>query len=92
VCRLKKSLYKLKQSLKVWFGQFAFVVQDFCLSRFQKDHFVFWRQHQGKMLLLVVYVDDLIITDDDVQEIVDLFRQKTLYFCGTFYALKILDP
>ena len=53
---------------------------------------MFWRQHQGKMLLLVVYVDDLIITDDDVHEIADLFRQKTLYFCDTFYALKNLDP
>ena len=53
---------------------------------------MFWRQHQGKMSLLVEYVDDLIITDDDVQEIADLFRQKTLYLCGTFYALKNLDP
>ena len=40
-CRLKKSLYELKQSPSVWFGRFAFVVWDFNLFRSQKDHSVF---------------------------------------------------
>ena len=32
VCRLKKSLYELKQSLRAWFGQFASVIRSFSFS------------------------------------------------------------
>jgi len=52
---------------------------------------MFWRQHQGKKLLLVVYVDYIIITGDDAHEIAHLkcylqkhFRTNTLDLCGTF--------
>ena len=58
-------------------------------SRSQKDHSIFWRQHKGKKLLLVVYVDDIIVTGDDVLGIANLnatfrsiFRQGHLF--GTF--------
>ena len=46
LCKLKMSLYSLKQSPRAWFERFAFV-QAFGLSRSQKDQSVFWRQHQG---------------------------------------------
>ena len=42
--RFKKSFYKLKQSLRAWFGRFA-SVRVFGLSHSQKDHYVFRRQH-----------------------------------------------
>ena len=62
VCMLKKSLYGMKQSLRVWFGCFASVISKFGLCRSGKDHFVFWRIQDRKRILLVVYVDDILIT------------------------------
>jgi len=41
VCRLKKSLYSLKQSLRVWFGHFTSVIQEFDPCCVEKDHSVF---------------------------------------------------
>ena len=41
VCKMKKSLYDLKQSLRAWFGQFASVVRAFSISHSQKDQSVF---------------------------------------------------
>jgi len=41
VCRLKKSLYSLKQSPRAWFEHFASVIQEFDLCRAKKDHSVF---------------------------------------------------
>ena len=54
---------------------------------------MFWRQHQEKRLLLVVYVDDVIITSEDAPVITDFkcylqkhFNTKDLesfpYFLG----------
>ena len=48
------------------------ICQGFGLSRSQKHLYVFWQQHQGKRLLFVVYVDDIIITEDDAQEFANL--------------------
>ena len=40
VCRLRKSLYGLKQSPRAWFGN---VVQQFGMTRSEGDHSVFYR-------------------------------------------------
>ena len=70
VCRLKKALYGLKQSPCAWFGRFSSVVLDFGLYRSVKDHSVFYRHSStGKRIMLVVYVDDIVITDDDTEGI-----------------------
>jgi len=93
VCKLKKTIYGLKQSPRAWFCRFASTVQDFGLHRSEKDHSVFWRLHNGKRILLVVYVDDIVITGDDTIGIVSLkkhlherFQTKDLgslkYFLG----------
>jgi len=43
VCRLRKSLYGLKQSPRAWFGKFSNVVQQFGMTRSEADHSVFYR-------------------------------------------------
>ena len=66
VCRLRKSLYGLKQSPRAWFGRFSTVVQDFGMHRSEADHSIFYRHTtHGKCIYLVVYVDDIAITSDD---------------------------
>jgi len=42
VCRLRKSLYGLKQSPRAWFGNFSNVVQQFGMTRCEADHSVFY--------------------------------------------------
>ncbi|KAL3749975.1 hypothetical protein ACJRO7_011017 [Eucalyptus globulus] len=93
VCQLKKSLYGLKQSPRAWFGRFSEVVLSFGLSRCENDHSVFYKQSRGGKLFLIVYVDDIIITGDDLVGITELktylqqqFQTKDLgklkYFLG----------
>ena len=72
VCRLKKSLYGLKQSPRAWFGKFSDAVLEFGLLRCQTDHSVFHRQTDVEYILLVIYVDDIVIIRNHSEGIVKL--------------------
>jgi hypothetical protein len=62
---LKKALYGLKQSPRAWFGKFFEAVLKFGLQRCQTDHSVFHLYTSAGYIFLVVYVDDIVITEDD---------------------------
>jgi len=65
VCRFRKSLYGLKQSLRAWFGKFSSVVKEFSITRNEADHSVFYRHSNAGCIYLVVYVDDIVLTGSD---------------------------
>ncbi|XP_031285404.1 uncharacterized protein LOC116144087 [Pistacia vera] len=69
VCHLCKSLYGLKQSLHAWFEKFNQVVEKFEMTKSKSDHSVFYKQSAVAIILLVVYVDDIIITGSDTTAI-----------------------
>jgi hypothetical protein len=65
MCTLKKALYGIKHSPRAWFGKFWDVVMEFGLLECQIDHSVFHLHTNAGYFLLVLYVDDLVITGDD---------------------------
>ena len=70
VCRLRKSLYGLKQSPRAWFSRFSEVVLSMNFIRCQSDHTCFiHRRPDGRCVIISVYVDDIIITGDDTSGI-----------------------
>ena len=68
VCRLKKSLYGLKQSPRAWFGRFTKVMKAFGYHQSNSDHTLFIKNQHGKITALIVYVDDMIVTGNDPEE------------------------
>ena len=76
VCKLKKSLYGLKQSPRAWFDRFNKTVKKYGYSQCQADHTLFIKHStKGKWVILIVYVDDIILTGDYEDELIKL---KTL--------------
>ena len=70
VCRLWKALYGLKQSPRAWFERFTKAVKKQEFVQSQADHTVFYKKgKEGKITILIVYVDDIVITGNDEQEI-----------------------
>ncbi|RVW21351.1 Retrovirus-related Pol polyprotein from transposon RE1 [Vitis vinifera] len=47
VCRLRRSLYGLKQSPRAWFSRFSSVVQEFGMFRSTADHSVFYHHNSS---------------------------------------------
>lgn len=81
VCKLKKSLYGLKQSPRAWFDRFTRVIKGEGYQQGHSDHTMFFRQAKdGKKTILIVYVDDIILTGDDSMEIERLKSTLTMEF------------
>lgn len=68
VCRLKKSLYGLNQSPRAWFDRFAKLVRRLGYTQAHTDHKLFYRHKNEKKTILIVYVDEFILTCDDYDE------------------------
>ena len=66
VCRLRKSLYGLKQSPHTWLSKFNQAVEEFGMQKSEYDHSVFHKNSNSGIILLVVYVDDIILLVVDV--------------------------
>ena len=58
VCRIRKSLYGLKQSPRAWFGKFSEVIEKFGMRKSKSNNSIFNRNSQAGIILLVVYDDD----------------------------------
>ena len=81
VCRLKKALYGLKQSPRAWFERFSQSMKGYGYYQCQTDHTMFVKQNEGgRKAILIVYVDDIIITGDDEKEIRQLKEKLALEF------------
>ncbi|RVW88942.1 Retrovirus-related Pol polyprotein from transposon RE1 [Vitis vinifera] len=68
VCKLKKSLYGLKQSPRAWFGRFTKSMRAFGYRQSNSDHTLFLKKQHGKITTLIVYVDDMVVTGNDPGE------------------------
>ena len=62
VCHLRKSLYGFKQSPYAWFGKFNEVIEKFSMQKSKCNHSVLYRNSEAGIILLVLYVEDTIIT------------------------------
>ncbi|RVW34515.1 Retrovirus-related Pol polyprotein from transposon RE1 [Vitis vinifera] len=70
VCKLQKSLYGLKQSPRAWFDRFTKAVLKLGYKQGQANHTLFVKKsHAGKMAILIVYVDDIILSGNDMEEL-----------------------
>ena len=71
VCKLKKYLYGLKQSPRAWFDRFTTFFKS---QGYKQEHFYHTLltkvSKSGKIVVLIVYVDDIVLSRDNTFEIV----------------------
>ena len=59
VCKLKNSLYQLKQSPRMWYQKFDTYIQGLGFTRSKEDHCVYFKLIGDRVIYLVLYVDDI---------------------------------
>lgn len=70
VCRLKRSLYGLKQSPRQWNQKFSTFLKDMDLQVSENDGCIFYRKDGS--LIVAIYVDDGLILASNEQDIIEV--------------------
>ena len=79
VCHLRRALYGLKQAPRVWFVKFSSTIFRLGYTTSPYGSALFLHHTDKGTILLLLYVDDMIITGDDlsgIQELKDFFSQQ----------------
>lgn len=95
VCKLKKSLYGLKQSSRCWNEKFTESIKLFGFFQCESDSCVFVSRQNGKLTILAIHVDDSIIVGEDLNDVLavikhlgEIFEIKEMNI-GCFLGLEI---
>uniref|UniRef100_A0A151UDQ7 Retrovirus-related Pol polyprotein from transposon TNT 1-94 n=1 Tax=Cajanus cajan TaxID=3821 RepID=A0A151UDQ7_CAJCA len=98
VCRLRKALYGLKQAPRSWFAKFHDTIAQLGFTSSTYDNALFIRRNDHGTVILLLYVDDMIITGDDSNGISELkqflnlhFEMKDLGSLSYFLGIQILS-
>ena len=65
VCRLKRALYGLKQAPHTWYAWIDSYFTGLGFTKSEADANQYQIVVEGKILIIVLYVDDLILTSDE---------------------------
>ena len=66
VCRLKRSIYGLKQASRQWYRKFDQVIISFGFKENTVDQCIYLKFSGSKFIILVLYVDDILLASSDV--------------------------
>ncbi|KAD3641550.1 hypothetical protein E3N88_30774 [Mikania micrantha] len=96
VCKLKKAIYSLKQSPRAWYGKISEFLEVNGFISMPSDASLFVKQSEMEITVVLVYVDDLIITGNDMNEMQRLkanlstrFKMKDLGKLQRFLGLEL---
>ena len=69
VCRLRKSIYGLKQASRQWNKELSKFLKTLNFQQSTQDYSLFTRTFDGEFLVLLVYVDDILLTGTSSSQI-----------------------
>lgn len=96
VCKLQKSLYGLKQANKKWYEELTTLLLSQGYKQSNSDYSLFTCARNEKFTVLLVYVDDVILAGNSLEEfdrikriLDDAFKIKDLCALKRFLGLEV---
>ena len=66
VCKLKRSIYELKQASKSWNIQFDMTVKEFDFIKNKDESCVYKKTSGSVIVFLILYVDNILLIENDI--------------------------
>ncbi|XP_071740739.1 uncharacterized protein [Rutidosis leptorrhynchoides] len=85
VCKLVKSLYRLKQAPRKWNEKLTAALVEFGFQQSKNDYSLFVKSNNTCYIGLLMYVDDIVVTGSDIEEV-----NKVKTFLATKFMIKDL--
>jgi hypothetical protein len=85
-CRLKKSIYGLKQASRQWYLKFDSTIRKFRFKENIEDNCVYTKFKNRKFIFLILYVNDILLASSDVN-----LLQETKKFLSSKFDIKDLE-
>jgi Reverse transcriptase (RNA-dependent DNA polymerase) len=79
VCKLNKFIYRLKQYSRAWHGKLSYYL-IFYYFNVSNVHSLFFKRTCDFIIIVLVYVDDIIITSNSMIEIKRVKSQLNIFF------------
>jgi len=95
VCRLKKAVYGLKQASRAWYSRSDTYMQQLGFTKSEVDPNLYFIVVGEEPLILVLYVDDLIITSAErlierlKRDLASEFEMKDIGLMHYFLGLEV---
>eukprot|EP00253_Pinus_taeda_P009234 PITA_09234 len=96
ICKLKKALYGVKQAPRAWYSRiYAYLIEN-GFDKCDGEPTLYIKENDGKILIIVLYVDDLIFISNDASLIDDFkavmkneFEMTDLGFLRYFLGIEV---
>jgi len=95
LCRLKRVLYGLKQAPHAWYARIEYYFTELGFTKSEADANLYHIVVKGKLLIILLYVDDLILTGDDQlivsckEDLVREFEMKDMGLMHYFLGMEV---
>lgn len=74
VCRVKKAIYGHRQAPRSWYSRFSRFIVSLGFKVCHSDHSLFVRHNPKSVVILLIYVDDILVTGSNSSEIQSLLH------------------
>jgi len=66
VCKLKRSIYGLKQASRQWYLKFNDIIVSFGFKENNIDRCIYLKVSGSKFIFMILYVDDILLATNDL--------------------------
>jgi hypothetical protein len=80
VCKLKRSLYGLKQSPRMWYQNFDTYILSLGFVRRKPNHCIYSKEEGGSFIYVSLYVDDMLLIGNNMNTIKEVKKNPSSKF------------
>jgi hypothetical protein len=80
VCKLKRSLYGLKKSPRMWYQNFDTYILSLAFVRSKVDHCIYSKEEDGGFIYVALYGDDMLLIGNNMNATKEVKKQLSSKF------------